>query len=47
MIMIRDEGAAAYGDVSDSDLALKLKKSLKKNDLCTSSIDTPGFKVRL
>lgn len=26
MIIILDEGAIAYGDVSDSDLALKLKK---------------------
>lgn len=27
MIIILDEGAIAYGDVSDSDLAVKLKKS--------------------
>lgn len=47
MIIILDEGATAYGDVSDSDLALKLKKSLKKNYLLTSSIDTPGFKFQL
>lgn len=41
MIIILDEGATAYGDVSDSDLAPKLKKSLKKYYLLTSSIDTP------